>query len=507
MRFPRASGILLHITSLPGGTGIGDLGKGAYHFADFLKSTGQCLWQVLPLGPTGYGNSPYQGLSFFAGNPLLISLEKLADAHFLDPSDLAGVPSFPPSRVDYDAVINFKLPLLKKSCVLFEQRATPAQKQELAEFQRQNSNWLDGYSLYMALKEAHGLTAWNTWEDGIRKREPSTVKYWANRLSHEIKCHQYQQFQFHKQWQELKAYCRKLDIKFIGDLPIFVSLDSAEAWLNPEIFQLDDKGKPVAVAGVPPDYFSETGQLWGNPLYRWQEMAKNGYHWWLERFRATRERVDIIRLDHFRGFESYWEIPANEITAVHGHWVPGPGTGLFSALERAFGELPIIAEDLGVITPEVEALREQLGFPGMKVLQFAFAGDAQANSYLPHNYPRNCVVYTGTHDNNTTLGWFRDEDNGASTLSREEAHRERHKALKYTGTDGREINWDFIRLAMMSVADTVIIPLQDILSLGSNARMNVPGTTAGNWIWRLPPGLLIEKVRARLKEMTLTYGR
>jgi 4-alpha-glucanotransferase len=507
MSFLRASGILLHPTSLPGRFGIGDLGKEAYQFADFLASTGQRLWQVLPLGPTGYGNSPYQCLSVFAGNPLLISLEKLVEDTFLEPAELDNAPSFSEDRVDYDSVIEFKMPLLKKSFETFQKKATPSERERFEVFCQQNTAWLETYSLFTALKEAHGLAAWNSWEEDIRRRQPESLEHWSKKLAHEIHCHKYQQYQFFKQWSEVKRYCNERGIRLIGDMPIFVDLDSAEVWSHPEMFYLDDSGRPTVVAGVPPDYFSKTGQLWGNPLYRWDVMAEDGYAWWIERFRTTRVLVDIIRLDHFRGFEKYWEVPGTDTTAINGRWVPGPGAKLFEAVQKALGTLHIIAEDLGMITPEVEALREQLGFPGMRVLQFNFGSDPKSDHYRPHNYPRNCVVYTGTHDNNTTIGWFRGEDVKDSTQSKEEREKETQLALKYMGTDGHEINWDFIRLALMSVADTAIIPMQDILGLGSEARMNIPGTTEGNWCWRFIPDMLTEEIKHRLKELTALYGR
>jgi 4-alpha-glucanotransferase len=507
MSFPRASGILLHPTSLPGRFGIGDLGKEAYKFADFLASTGQRLWQVLPLGPTGYGNSPYQCLSVFAGNPLLISLERLVEDKFLEPVDLDNAPSFSEDRVDYDSVIEFKAPLLKKSFETFQKKAAPSEREQFEVFCQQNTAWLETYSLFMALKDAHDLAAWNTWEEDIRRRQPKSLERWSRKLNYEIYYHKYQQYQFFKQWSEVKKYCNERGIRLIGDMPIFIDLDSAEVWSHPEMFYLDESGRPTVVAGVPPDYFSKTGQLWGNPLYRWDVMARDGYAWWIERFRATCDLVSIIRLDHFRGFEKYWEVPGTDTTAINGRWVPGPGAELFQAVQNALGTLRIIAEDLGMITPEVDALREQFGFPGMRVLQFNFGSDPKADDYRPHNYPRNCVVYTGTHDNNTTIGWFRGEDVKDSTQSKGEREKETQLALKYMGTDGQEINWDFIRLALMSVADTAIVPMQDILGLGSEARMNIPGTTEGNWCWRFVPDMLTEEIKARLKELTALYGR
>ena len=507
MSFPRASGILLHPTSLPGRLGIGDLGKEAYRFADFLADAGQRLWQILPLGPTGYGNSPYQTLSVFAGNPLLISLEKLAEEGLLEAADLDSAPPFPAERVDFDAVIAFKMPLLDKSFDAFLKKAAAWQRREFEAFSQQNAPWLETYCLFMALKDVRGLTGWNTWDEDIRKQHPKSIERWRTELSHEIAHHKYQQYQFFKQWSELKTYCNERGIRFIGDMAIFVALDSAEVWSHPDMFYLDDEGRPTVVAGVPPDYFSKTGQLWGNPLYRWDVMARNGYEWWIDRFRARHTLVDIIRLDHFRGFEKYWEVPGADTTAMNGRWVSGPGAQLFKSVEQALGTLPIIAEDLGVITPEVDALRDELGFPGMRVLQFAFGADPKADDYKPHNYPRNCVVYTGTHDNNTSVAWLNDVDGKDSTQTSEERAMERHLALKYVGTDGREINWDLIRLALMSVGDTAITPMQDVLGLGGEARMNLPGTAEGNWCWRLLPEMLTDPIKARLKELTTTYGR
>lgn len=498
---------MLHPTSLPGRFGIGDLGSGAYQFADFLASTGQRLWQFLPLGPTGYGNSPYQSFSAFAGNPLLISPERLAADEFLDPADLENSPFFPEDRVDYGAVIESKMPLLRKSFDLFEGKAARDKQKEFEVFCRQNVSWLETYSHFMALKEAHGLVAWNTWEEDIRTRRPGSMDRWDKKLHHEVLYHKYLQYQFFRQWLHLREYCNDRGVRLIGDMPLFVALDSADVWSHPEMFCLDDSAKPTVVAGVPPDYFSKTGQLWGNPIYRWDVMARDGYAWWIERFRATRNLVDTIRLDHFRGFEKYWEIPAADTTALNGRWVTGPGAKFFEAVQKALGRLPIIAEDLGVITSEVETLREQFGFPGMRVLQFAFGKDPKAKDYRPDKYPRDCVVYTGTHDNNTTIGWFRAEDTKDNTQTREERQMEKQLALSYLGTDGHEINWDFIRLAMMSAADTAIIPMQDILGLGSEARMNLPGRTKGNWAWRFVPDMLTEDVTTRLKKLTALSGR
>ncbi len=507
MKLPRASGILLHPTSLPGRFGIGEMGREAYYFAEFLADTGQHLWQILPLHPAGKGNSPYQCFSVFAGNPLLISLEKLVEDRLLEQADLDNIPAFSSRSVDYSAVGKFKMTLLKKSFNIFKHKATTSDQKYFIYFCEQNSSWLEDYSLFMALMETNDYAAWNTWEEGIKKRQPDSIKHWSKKLADLIKCYKYQQYQFFKQWSELKKYCNDHGIMLIGDIPIFVDLDSAEVWAHPDMFYLEDSDIPTVVAGVPPDYFSSTGQYWGNPLYRWDIMADDGYTWWIERFQVMRDMVDIIRLDHFRGYEKYWEIPYLDIDAIGGHWVPGPGIDLFDKLQKALGPLPVIAEDLGVITPEVEAMKVQLGFPGMKVLQFAFNNDPKADDHKPHNFPNNCVVYTGTHDNNTVIGWFRDEIGGTTTMNSEEIIKERQLALKYLGTDGEEINWDFIRLALASVADAAIIPLQDILGLGSEARMNRPGTREGNWRWRFTFDMLTDDIKSRLKEMTSLYGR
>ncbi len=486
MRFQRRSGILLHPTSLPGFFGIGELGPEAYRFADFLADAKLGIWQVLPLGPTGYGDSPYQCFSAFAGNPLLVSLERLVEFGDLSPGEVAeDLPAFPGGYVDFGWVIQYKLPLLKKAAEKFAANASPARREEYEDFCRQNALWLDNYALFMALKDSHGgQTVWNKWDRDIASRQPGALARWQERLAAEIAVEKYTQFQFFKQWSELKAYCHQREIRLMGDIPIFVAHDSADVWAHPELFQLDAAGNPSVQAGVPPDYFSATGQLWGNPIYRWGAMAETGYSWWIERFRSALRLVDIIRLDHFRGFEAYWEIPAGEKNAVRGAWVKGPGAGLFEAVQKTLGDLPIVAETLGVITPEVRVLRDQFGFPGMGILQFAFGTDPQAPEFKPHHFPRHFVVYTGTHDNDTTLGWWTSEGAGDSTRTAANIRAERNCARKYLGSDGREMNWVLIRAILASVADTAIIPLQDVLGLGSEARMNLPARPSGNWQWR-----------------------
>ncbi len=503
MRWPRSSGILLHITSLPSRYGIGDLGPEAYRFVDFLVETGQRIWAILPLGPTGYGDSPYQGFSAFAGNPLLISLERLVEEGLLALEDLEG-PDFPEGTVDYERVIPFKMACLRKSFQLFVARASDREREAFEAFCQENAWWLEDYALFMAVKAAHGGAVWTAWPPSIAHREPEALAQWREALADEIVMWKYWEFQFFRQWDALRTFCRERGIWILGDLPIYVAHDSADVWAHRELFHLDERGNPTVVAGVPPDYFSETGQLWGNPLYRWEVMARSGYAWWIDRVRWALRLVDIIRLDHFRGFEAYWEIPAAERTAVRGRWVKGPAEALFEALERAVGELPIVAENLGVITPEVEALRKRFGFPGMAVLQFAFGGDPRTASFLPHNHVRDLVVYTGTHDNNTTLGWWSEEE---STLAPELVRREREFARKYLDLDDRPVHWAFIRAALGSVADIAIIPLQDVLGLGSEARMNRPGQPTGNWRWRFRWEMVTHEIRQRLRELTWIYGR
>jgi 4-alpha-glucanotransferase len=504
---PRRSGVLLHPTSLPGGAGIGDLGPEAYHFVDFLSETGQSLWQVLPLGPTGYGDSPYQCFSAFAGNPLLISLEGFIHEGWLAASDLQELPPFPPAHVDYGAAIEFKLRMLWKAFDAFRQSASADAKQEFRAFAESARAWLEPYALFRSIKDHHQGKSWTEWDVHLRLREDQALHFWRENHALEIEGHEFFQYTFFRQWVALAKYANEKGIQIIGDLPIFVAHDSADVWANPQLFHLDDAGNPTKVAGVPPDYFSETGQLWGNPLYRWDVMEQTGYLWWLDRIRAALQLVDIIRLDHFRGFESYWAVPAGEATAVNGKWEPGPRRRLFDTVRHVLGDLPIIAEDLGFITEEVDALRDALRFPGMRILQFAFGTDPQADSFRPYNYPQNCVVYTGTHDNDTTVGWFSGVGAGDTTRTSTEVDEERAFVLDYLGSDGREINWDLIRLALASAARTAIVPLQDILGLGSAARMNIPSRESGNWSWRFEEGDLSKDVRQRLLRLTNTYGR
>jgi len=490
----RNSGILLHPTSLPGQYGIGELGKWAYQFVDFLAAGGQRLWQVLPLGPPGYGNSPYQCFSSIAGNPLLISLESLAEQGLLTAADLRQAPEFPASHVDFGAVIPFKSTLLRKAARAFFRREHGELQQEFQQFCAENGSWLDTYAAYASLKEMNGGASWSEWQQ-IGKPD-----------DRDVRDQKFIQFEFYRQWRALKKYCNERGVEIIGDLPIFVAHDSADVWGNPELFDLDETGHPRTIAGVPPDYFSATGQCWGNPLYRWDVMAETEYRWWIERVRSMMQLVDSIRIDHFRGFEKYYEIPGGSTTAVHGRWVEGPGDRFFAAMEKELGKLPFIAEDLGFITPEVHALRDRWGFPGMCVLQFAFGNPSPTDPFKPYNFIRNCVIYTGTHDNDTTVGWFRSAGRD-STLSLEHERAERQCALRYMHSDGREVHWDFIRLAMASVADTAIFPLQDVLGLGSEARMNRPASIENNWRWRFEEVQLRPELSARLRMMSELYGR
>ena len=491
----RASGLLLHPTSLPGRFGIGDLGPEAAHWVDFLAAAGQKLWQVLPLGPTGYGDSPYQGFSAFAGNPYLVSPEGLAEDGLLDADDLAALPAFSADRVDYGPVIEWKLAILAKAHARFAAGAAPGLRADYRAFCRRHAGWLEDFALFMALKESHGGATWTSWEPGLVGREPGALAAARERLAPAVDSQRFRQYLFFRQWGAVRERARGAGVRIIGDLPIFVAHDSADVWAHPELFQLDAQGAPAVMAGVPPDYFAKTGQLWGNPLYRWETLARDGYAWWVARLRATLEVVDIARLDHFRGFEACWEVPGGEATAAKGRWVKGPGAAFFESVQAALGTLPIIAEDLGLVTPEVLALRDRFGLPGMRILQFAFEKDAR-HPFLPHNFPTNCVVYTGTHDNDTTRGWYA----GAP-------EKERHFARSYLGCDGADFTWDLIRLGLGSVADTFVAPLQDVLDLGSEARMNLPGRAGGNWGWRFRREQLTDAVRERLRGLTEIYGR
>ncbi len=509
MLFERASGILLHPTSFPGPYGIGDLGGEAYHFVDFLKRSGQKLWQILPLAPTGYGDSPYAAFSAFAGNPLLVSPDILLHEALLRPEDLQDMPDFPTGRVDYGPLIEWKMGLLRRSYNLFKEGsdANSTVRSELALFEAEHAGWLDDYALFMAVKAAHGGKSWNEWDEGIALRKPQSMAEWKSKVGDEVGFQKYIQFLFFRQWLSLKGFANEHNIKIVGDIPIFVAYDSADVWSHAELFYLDEKGQTIVVAGVPPDYFSSKGQYWGNPLYKWDVLASTGYQWWVERFRSVFKLYDIVRLDHFRGFAAYWEVPVNEEqTAADGRWVKGPGVPFFKAVRDQLGDQPIIAEDLGVITPDVVEIRETMGFPGMRVLQFAFGAfetDA-TDPYLPHNFDNNTAVYTGTHDNDTTASWY----NSAS-------ERERTNAKHYLDIDtiedndqtGKLISRKLVRLAFSSVANTAIVPLQDLLGVGSEARMNWPGRSGGNWQWRYNADALSDELCQELRDITILFAR
>lgn len=490
----RSSGILLHVTSLPSRFGVGDLGPAAFVWVNHLARAKQSWWQMLPLGPTGYADSPYQCFSAFAGNPNLISLEQLVEDGLLLESELPQV-EFRQDIADYDRARPLKLKATELAFERFNLRDAKSLAADFAEFKRQESGWLDAYALFIALKEKHGGVAWWEWPHEDRIFDQAKAERLGRLLTAEIELGKFRQYLFFRQWNRLRDYAHRRGIRLIGDMPIFISADSADVWSRPELFQLDRERRPTFVAGVPPDYFSATGQLWGNPLYAWEKHREMGYAWWIERLRSTLKMVDLVRLDHFRGFEAYWAVPAGDKTAERGSWKPGPGSELFDALMAAIGKLPLIAEDLGVITPPVNALRREFGLPGMRILQFAFGG-AQEERFIPHHYERHTVVYTGTHDNETTEGWF---DNLSP--------REHEFFAAYA--PGAEVDpaWTLIRLAWASVADLAVTPLQDVLRLGNEARMNLPGTAEGNWRWRLDPALLNEELLDQLAELTTVYQR
>jgi len=496
MPFPRTSGVLLHPTSLPNRLGVGDLGSDAYGFIDFLHECHQRIWQVLPLGPTGHGNSPYMSYSSMAGNPLLISLEQLCVDGQLTEDDIA-IPDITTTVVDYDAATHAKMPLLAKAADNFQAYASDEQRQRFEQFCRDREFWLDGYALFMALKQAHGGKAWTQWDTAIARREPNAIALWTEKLSTEVFHQKYWQYEFHRQWSMLRRYANERGISILGDMPFYVAHDSADVWEFPDRFCLDpDSGEPALMAGVPPDYFSATGQLWGNPIYDWEHIKALGFKWWIYRFESLLEFVDIIRIDHFRGFQAYWQVPGGETTAMNGYWVEAPGEELFDQLKQELGFLPIIAEDLGVITPDVEALRDRYEFPGMRILQFAFGAESD-NPYLPFNYNQNCLVYTGTHDNDTTVGWFENIDDHT-----------KQSVVDYMGQLGPNgIHWDMTRLALSSTANQAIIPLQDLMGLGTSDRMNTPGLGDGNWTWRYHPADITDDLKNNLKHLTQIYGR
>lgn len=494
----RKSGILLHPTSLPGKYGIGTLGREAYRFVDFLILSKQSLWQICPLGHTGYGDSPYQCFSAFAGNPLLIDLETLVQKGFLAESDIENV-SFDSEKVDYGKVIDWKFPLLKKAFNAFKQKNDVYENAKFRNFAFRNKNWLDDYALFMSLKNKFDGKAWFTWDEDIRLRRRTAVDHYKSELADEIMFYQFLQYEFSEQWLSLKAYANRNYIQIIGDIPLYIAADSSDAWASPELFLLDEKnGLPQKVAGVPPDYFSTTGQLWGNPIYNWFYMKATGFKWWIKRIEANLRWADILRLDHFRGLCAFWEVPYGEETAINGKWREAPGKELFEALQKKFGNIPILAEDLGVITEDVVELREKYNLPGMKILQFAFdSQEPSSKTFFPHVYDKNCAVYTGTHDNDTVHGWY----NAAKEVDRVTAD----EYLRIT--DKKNLHYDFIRAAWASVANIAIAPMQDLLGKGSEARMNLPGSASGNWQWRFKWEDLTSEHEEFLARITELYGR
>jgi 4-alpha-glucanotransferase len=496
---PRRSGILLHISSLPSPFGIGDFGGCAYRFADFLADAGQSIWQVLPLTPTSSvcGDSPYSSPSAFAGNPLFISPDLLVETGYLAQSDIEGPHELKDDNVDYETVYGYKQELLRRAFARFGKR-----RREEPDFERfcaDHRTWLDDYGLFLALKEENGGATWNEWPEDQRDRVEPCIEEWKQKLAPRIRMEKFFQFLFFRQWLALRKYCNGKNIRIIGDMPIYVSYDSADVWVNSRIFKLDDEKRPICVAGVPPDYFSDTGQLWGNPVYDWEVLADTRYDWWVKRFEHNLCLFDMVRLDHFRGFAGFWEVPASEETAVNGKWVEAPAWDFFSSLLKHFPYLPIIAEDLGIITADVREIIAHFGFPGMKVLLFAFGEDLATNPYAPHNHVRDCVVYTGTHDNNTIRGWFGKE------LS--ESGKQRLGLYIGRDIDENRIHRELIRLAMMSVSHTTVFPMQDILGLGEEARMNTPSTPRGNWRWRLALRHLSPELAEELARITQLYGR
>ena len=502
--------MLLHPTSLPGSHGIGDLGKEAFDFIDFLSETGQTLWQVLPLGPTGYGDSPYASFSTHAGNPMIISPQILIDQGYLSNCDFNGEPAFDKNNVNFGELIPWKGTLLAQAASVFIKKSIKEKK--FIRFCREEAHWLDDFSVFMAVKEhfdekarqekVHGAMWSNFWDKDIALKEPEAVQRWSEKLSCEIQKHKILQYFFFDQWLKVKNYANNKSINIIGDIPIFVASDSSDVWSNRELFLLDKDGAPTSVAGVPPDYFSETGQLWGNPLYNWEAMENNEFKWWIERIRGTLKLVNIIRVDHFRGFEAFWQVPAGNDTAVHGRWVKASGEKLFNKVEEVLGSLPILAEDLGLITKEVYDLRDSFSFPGMRILQFAFdaaegdTGLEPGNIFLPHNYAPNSVVYTGTHDNSTMKGWL------------EKCNTEELQYIRdYSGYEGEDLVWQFIRMALSSVSSYCIIPMQDFLELDDNSRMNIPSTLGGNWSWRYSQDMINREIKKKMLNLTKIYGR
>jgi len=495
MKTQRKSGILLHPTSLPGKFGMGSFGSEAFQFVDYLADAGQTLWQILPLGPTGPGDSPYQSFSAFALNPLLIDIHHFVTKGLIEENDLDEARFENTGKVDYASLTDTRTKIFTIAYKAFVEKAPLQDLKAFDTFKNRNNFWLEDYALFMAIKDYFGGIAWHLWPDSIRKRQPNSMRMFRKMLAFDIQYHSFLQFVANCQWMYVKAYANSRNINIIGDIPLYISFDSADAWSKPEMFLLDKKLRPILVAGVPPDFFSETGQLWGNPVYNWDYQKKNGFHWWIQRMEYNLELSDIVRIDHFRGLAAYWAVPFGAANAIEGEWLPAPGEALFKALTRKTGALPIIAEDLGVITPDVDELRDQFGLPGMKILQFGF-DNAEANPFLPHLFTNNSVVYTGTHDNDTVMGWY--------TLLNEE---DKQKFHDYSSCNGMEVHWKMIQMAFSSVSEYAIIPLQDIFGLGSEARFNIPGTPSGNWQWRFKEGELLPEYGDRLKLYCKLYNR
>ncbi|MCP9291360.1 4-alpha-glucanotransferase [Gracilimonas sediminicola] len=495
MRFPRSCGCLVHPTSFPGKYGMGDFGFEARTFIDFLERTHQTIWQVLPLTPTGYGNSPYASYSAFAGNVYLISPDVLHKKGLLTEEEIKGIQLPSGLSADYEASFKNKDKVYKLASDRFYKNLKKEEEEAFNAFKKQNQHWLDDYVLFMACSLHYDKQPWNTWDKDIAQRKPKALKAYREKFREEIKLQYWLQYEFNNQWNDLKKYANDRGIRIVGDIPIFVDHNSADVWANPKYFEVDEQGNRQLVAGVPPDYFSKTGQLWGNPLYKWDELEKDGFSWWVDRFKHMFNACDAIRVDHFRGFDAYWEVKATAKTAEKGKWVPGPGEKLFDTILEKCGELPIIAEDLGFVTEGVEKLRDKYNFPGMKIIQFAFDSDS-TNSFLPHNYSQNSVAYSGTHDNDTALGWY-------NTTNAEEQHR----ARTYTRSSGESIHWEFIRLGMLSVSDQAIFPLQDFMGLDSTHRMNIPGTSSGNWLWRYTPDMLNEVDEDQIRHLAELSNR
>lgn len=502
----RCSGILLHPTSLPGPHGVGDLGPEAHRFVDFLARSGQRYWQMLPVAPLGAGASPYDSPSAFAGSPLLISLEVLVERGLLEPGEILDPRRFASSRrARYAAAVRYRERRLRQAFARFEARRGEGERRDLRQFAEQEASWLSDYALFRALKSAHGVAAWTAWPAELKRREPPALERARRDLEVEVRYHEFLQFEFARQWSALRAHANQRGVKLLGDVPMFVAHDGSDVWAHQAIFQLDERGEQRVVAGVPPDYFSQDGQRWGNPLYDWNVLRETGYAWWIARLKTTLGRFDALRLDHFIGFHRYWEIPGHSQSAREGRFVGVPGEDFFAKVQGALGALPFIAEDLGLVTPEVAALRDRFELPGMRVLEFAFVDSSR--DYQPHRFPVRAVVYTGTHDNDTVVGWLTAHERATSEEQARALREERQRALSYAGSDGREAHWDLIRVALMSVANTAIFPLQDLLGLGTEARMNIPGTSAGNWEFRALSSEFGLALADRMAGLCETYER